>query len=88
MKTIKAATPVSFLVGQVTLEDSCLTCLINSAGLAISIPFFNPSLSFAARLACGLCGGLRHTGPKGKSVAGAEGLEPSTFGFGDRRSAS
>ena len=58
-KTINAPWSVSFPVGQVTLNASCLTSCINLIGFFIYIYF---------------------------KLAGAEGLEPSASGFGDRRS--
>ena len=57
-KTIKDPVTVSFLVGQVILNASCLTSCKNFNGFFI---FFH-------------------------LLAGAEGIEPPTSGFGDRRS--
>ena len=59
-KTIKDPVTVSFLVGHVILNASCLTSCKNLNGFLII--FTRPFL------------------------AGAEGIEPPTSGFGDRRS--
>src|SRR5262249_60307834 len=69
--TMAVVTTVSRRVGQVTLATSVRTCWINSKGLVLAI------LILAAEA-------IRSFLPTRLGLAGVEGLEPPTPGFGDR----
>jgi hypothetical protein len=81
MKTMIVVTMVSFRVGHVTFAVSARTCCINSNGLVFAILEFK-----------NLCDLRRHAAlqsiepnrPPEPPLAGVEGLEPPTPGFGDR----
>ena len=60
-------------VGQVTLDTSVRTCCKNSNRSVLAIFFLVRNLSVQC-----------HLGPSPQNVAGVEGLEPPTPGFGDR----
>ncbi len=89
-KTITVVMPVSFWEGQVTLDASDLTCCRKSNGLVFAMEplTYNNARNSISRvhkilttyniLPCKIkC-----------EMAGAEGLEPPTLGFGDRCSTS
>ncbi len=87
-KTMAVATPVSFRVGQVTFAVSCLTCLTKSAGEVFAIyPMLSAFVQISIRTISDLVRySIRvHSGRvRSGFVAGAEGLEPTAPGFGDR----
>ncbi len=75
MMTIMVLVIVSLREGQVTFDTSCRTWRRNSIGDALTIQS-SRSVKISIRL-----GSNSHV-----IVAGVEGLEPPTSGFGDRRS--
>lgn len=74
--TSPVVTSVSLRDGQVTFDTSDLTSRMNFTGLVTPLILLDAFLKTRSRRCRGISGKL----------AGAEGLEPPTSGFGDRRS--
>ncbi len=82
-KTIAVVTMVSLRVGHVTREISWRTSSMNFVGLVFAITYLH-SDNFGTQIYMALVA----AGFQNAVLAGVEGLEPPTPGFGDRCSTS
>ena len=83
---------VSFFDGQETFASSCFTlrtyCVMETRGALGNASFCLSSFATGMTDFVEALGGMAISCEDVLKVAGAEGIEPTAFGFGDRRSTS